>query len=255
MIIAMPPMRPGPLSRLNPLVALLVIGIVAAALLVSFRPVTSVIMIVAELPLVLLARLSLRNWLARLWPLTGALAGIVIANLLFTDLHAGPTLLHWGPLWVTADGLAAAAGVALRLLALAVPGLVLFARVDPTRLADALITHWHARPRIAVGALAALRLAPLVVTDLHQSYAARRTRGLLSRNPLTAGRLLVGTLSAVLVGTVRRAARLSVAMDSRGFDSGVPRTLARASRWRRTDTAVVLGYLAAAVVAVLVTRV
>lgn len=251
MIIAMPPTRPGPLARLNPLVALLVTGIVAAAMIISFRPVTALIMIAAAMPLVLLARLSLRGWVSRLWPLAGALVGILIANLLFTDLRTGATLLHWGPVLITTDGLVAAGGVVLRLLALALPGLVLFARIEPTRLADALITHWHARPRIAVGSLAALRLAPLVLVDLQQSYAARRTRGLLSRNPLVAVPLLVGTLSTVLVGTVRRAARLSVAMDSRGFDSGVARTLARESVWRRLDTTVVLGYLAAASAAVL----
>jgi energy-coupling factor transport system permease protein len=246
------PVRSSPLDRLNPLVALLVIGIVALTMIVSFRPVTALVMIAAELPLIMFARLSARAWAGRVWPLAGALAGIMIANLLFTDVRTGGTLLRWGPLWVTADGLAAAGGVALRLLALAVPGIVLFARLDPTDLSDALIAHWHARPRISVGSLAALRLAPLVLADLRQSYAARRTRGLVGRNPVTMVPVLFGSLSAVLVTTVRRASRLSTAMDSRGFDSGVPRTLARESRWRRVDTVVVLGYLAAAVLAVVV---
>lgn len=250
MSFTLPPSPPSPLQRLNPLVALLVIGIVALAMIISFDPVSALIMIAAELPLVVLARLSTRAWLGRIWPLAAGLVGIMIANLLFTDLRSGQTLVHWGALWITSGGLAAAGAVALRLLALAIPGIVLFARLDPTDLSDALITHWHARPRIAVGSLAALRLAPLVLADLRQSYAARRTRGLVGRNPATALPMLLGTLAAVLVTTVRRASRLSVAMDSRGFDSGGPRTLARESRWRRLDTTVVLAYLAGAVVAV-----
>lgn len=240
------------LAGLNPLVSLLVIAIVGGAVIATVSPLTMLIMIIAELPLLVLARLSPRQWALRAWPLASALAGIMIANLLFTDLRSGATLLHVGPVWVTADGLAAAGGVALRLLVLAIPGVVLFARLDPTDLADALITHWHARPRIAIGSLAALRMAPLVLTDLRQSYAARRTRGLIGRNPLRAIGLFVGSLSAVLVAAVRRATRLSLAMDSRGFDSGVRRTLARESRWRRRDTVVTVGYLAVAVVAVAV---
>ncbi|SDT30395.1 energy-coupling factor transporter transmembrane component T family protein [Microlunatus soli] len=240
------------LQTLNPLVSVLVIAIVAVAMIVTLSPWASVIMIIAELPLLLLARLSPREWAMRAWPLAGALAGIIVANLLFTDLRSGVTLIQTGPIWITSDGLAAAAAVALRLLALAIPGVVLFARIDPTDLADALVTQWRAKPRIAVGSLAALRMAPLVLGDLRQSRAARRTRGLIGRNPLQAVGLFVGSLSAVLVAAVRRATRLSAAMDSRGFDSGVRRTVARESRWRRRDTLVTVGYLLVAVLSVAV---
>lgn len=240
------------LQSLNPLVSLLVIAAVAIAMIITLSPWASLIMIIAELPLLVLARLSLREWAMRAWPLASALVGIMIANLLFTDLRSGVTLVQAGPIWITSDGLTAAAGVALRLLALAIPGVVLFARLDPTDLADALVTHWRARPRIAVGSLAALRMAPLVLSDLRQSYAARRTRGLIGRNPLQAVGLFVGSLSAVLVTAVRRATRLSAAMDSRGFDSGVRRTVARESRWRRRDWLVTFGYLLVAALSVVV---
>lgn len=240
------------LGRLNPLVSVLVIAIVAGAMIITLSPWAALIMIIAELPLLLLARLSPIQWAMRAWPLASALVGIMIANLLFTDLRTGATVLHSGPIWITTGGLAAAGSVALRLLVLAIPGVVLFARLDPTDLADALVTHWRARPRIAVGSLAALRMAPLVLSDLRQSYAARRTRGLIGRNPLQAVGLFVGTLSAVLVAAVRRATRLSMAMDSRGFDSGIRRTVARDSQWRIRDTMVVVGYLAVAVLSVVV---
>ncbi|QDP97385.1 energy-coupling factor transporter transmembrane protein EcfT [Microlunatus elymi] len=242
--------RRTPLQTLNPLVTLVLVGIVAATMIATFSFVTATIMIIAELPLIVLARLSPRAWLWRAWPLALALIGIMVANLLFTDIHSGTTLLHAGAIWVTTDGLAAAGSVALRLLVLAIPGIVLFARLDPTELADSLVTHWHARARMAMGSLAALRLAPLVLTDLRQSYAARRTRGLIGRNPLLAVPMAFSTLSMILVTAIRRATRLSAAMDSRGFDSGVPRTMARVSRWRVRDWVVSLGYLAAAMIAV-----
>lgn len=243
----------SPLATLNPLVGPVVIAIVAVVIIVSFDPVSALIMLAAELPLLVLARIPARGWLMRGWPLAAGLAGIMIANLLFTDDHSGRTLLALGPLLITTGGLGAAGVVALRLLVLAIPGIVLFARLDPTALSDALIIHWHAGPRIAIGSLAALRMAPLVLTDLRQSYAARRTRGLISRNPLAMAPVIVGSLTTVLVTTVRRATRLSVAMDSRGFDSGVPRTLARTSPWRRRDTLAITGYAVAGVAALAVT--
>lgn len=247
------PATRSPLATLNPLVGLVVVGIVTVVTIVGFDPVAVLITLVAELPLVALSGIPVRSWLLRAWPLIAGLAGIMIANLLFAGQHPGPTLLHAGPLLITTGSLAAAGLVALRLLVLAIPGIVLFARLDPTALADALITHWHAGPRIAVGSLAAMRMAPLVVGDLRQSYAARRTRGLINRNPITALPVLLGSLTTVLVTTVRRATRLSVAMDSRGFDSGLPRTQARVSVWRRRDTLVIIGYAVVGAVAVAVT--
>ena len=245
----------SPLSTLNPLVGPVVIAIVAVVIIVSVDPVAMVIMLAAELPLLALARIPARGWLVRGWPVAAGLVGIMIANVLFTGDHSGPTLLAAGPLLITTGGVQAAGVVALRLLVLAIPGIVLFSRLDPTALSDALIIHWHAGPRLAVGSLAALRMAPLVVADLRQSYAARRTRGLISRNPLAMLPVIFGSLTTVLVTTVRRATRLSVAMDSRGFDSGVPRTLARTSLWRRRDTFVIIGYALAGVAVLIVTAV
>lgn len=243
----------SPLATLNPLVGPVVIAVIAVVIIVSFDPVSALIMLAAELPLLVVARIPARGWLVRGWPLAAGLAGVMIANLLFTGDHSGRTLLAVGPLLITTGGLGAAGVVALRLLVLAVPGIVFFARLDPTALSDALIIHWHAGPRIAIGSLAALRMAPLVRTDLRQSYAARRTRGLISRNPLTMAPVIFGSLTAVLVTTVRRATRLSLAMDSRGFDSGVPRTLARTSPWRHRDTLVIIGYALVGGAAVAVT--
>jgi energy-coupling factor transport system permease protein len=241
-----------PLDTLNPLVSVVVIAIIAVAMLSSVDPIAPAIVLLAELPLIPLARLSLRAWLIRGVPLVFMLAGIMITNLLFTDVHTGATVLQWADLQVTTGGIAATAAVAFRLLVLAIPGIVLLARIDPTDVSDALITHWRANSRMAVGSLAAMRMTPLVFADLRQSYAARRTRGVVSRNPLVAVPTLFGTMSSVMVTAIRRATRLSLAMDSRGFDSGVKRSLARSSVWRRRDWFVIIGYLVVSSAAVLV---
>ena len=79
--------------------------------------------------------------------------------------------------------------------------------------------------RFAFGALAALRLVPLLVAEFESVRLARRARGVeAAATPVARARLLAGIVFALLVGAVRRGSRLATAMDARGFDSGIPRT-------------------------------
>jgi energy-coupling factor transport system permease protein len=143
-----------------------------------------------------------------------------------------------------ADDTTAVAGVglALRVVGLALPGVLLVASTDPVRLADALTIHWRVSTRFAFGALAALRLVPLLVAEFESVRLARRTRGVeAGRNPAARVRLLAGIAFALLVGAVRRGSRLATAMDARGFDSGIPRSNARGSRLHARDAWFVAG--------------
>jgi energy-coupling factor transport system permease protein len=124
----------------------------------------------------------------------------------------------------------------VRVIALALPGVLLVASTDPVRLADALTLHWRVSTRFAYGALAALRLVPLLAAEWESIRLARRARGVdAGANPLAHARLLAGTAFALLVGAIRRGTRLATAMDARGFDSGVVRSNARGSVLRPLD--------------------
>jgi energy-coupling factor transport system permease protein len=119
------------------------------------------------------------------------------------------------------------------------------------RLADALTIHWRMSPRFAYGALAALRLVPLLVTEFESVRLAQRTRGVeAGRNPVARVRMLAGIGFILLVSAVRRGSRLATAMDARGFDAGVPRTNARGSTLHLRDAAFVVGAVVACAAAV-----
>jgi energy-coupling factor transport system permease protein len=136
-------------------------------------------------------------------------------------------------------------------LALALPGVLLVASTDPVRLADALTLHWGVSTRFAYGALAALRLVPLLAAEWQTIRLARRARGLEpGRDPVAHLRLFAGTAFALLVAAVRRGTRLASAMDGRGFDSGIPRSNARGSTLRGRDAAFVAGAVVVATGAV-----
>ena len=155
---------------------------------------------------------------------------------------------------MTTDAVTSAVAVALRLLAIALPGILVLATTDPMDLADALVQRWRVPARFAYGALAALRLLPLLSADWHMISRARRARGLDpgGRRWRTL-RAFGGQVFAVLVAAVRRGVRLATAMDARGFGAtGVERTIARPQPMLPADWALVAGTAAAVALAVAV---
>ena len=229
--LALGPVRPVPLSEINPVAQLGAILVLLPVLLISGDLVTPSVVLAAELCLLPAAGLAApRALLARTWPLLLGAAGVAWVNVAFGDD---------GSDWLSALGLA------VRVLALALPGVLLVASTDPVRLADALTLHWRVSTRFAYGALAALRLVPLLATEWQTIRLTRRARGVeAGRNPPAQLRLFAGTAFALLVGAVRRGSRLATAMDARGFDSGIPRTNARGSRLRVRDAVFVAGAVA-----------
>lgn len=177
----------------------------------------------------------------RIWPVLAAGAGIVVTLALFSADRSGTTLLHFGPFLVTTSVLSASLSLALRLLALAVPAVLVFASTDPTDLADSLIQHAKAPARFAIGALAAFRLLDLFRQDWRTIAMARRARGVRQGFARTA--------FVLLVGAIRRGVRLAVAMDARGFDSGLPRSVARPQRFGPGDVALIVGAAALGAIA------
>jgi energy-coupling factor transport system permease protein len=234
--LALGPAPDVPLSRINPLAQLTAMAVVTLVLLTSLDVVTPAVVVAAELCLLPAAGLSRpRVLLRRTWPLLIGAASVGVVNVVLSE-DATP---------VTGVGLA------LRVVGLALPGVLLVSSTDPVRMADALTIHWRVSTRFAYGALAALRLAPLLVTEFEAIRLARRTRGVeAGRNPVAAVRLLAGAAFTLLVGAVRRGSRLATAMDARGFDSGVPRSNARESELHRRDAVAVAATVGVCAVAV-----
>lgn len=232
----------APLARRNPVAKLGAALLFTLPLVATVDPVTPAIALVLELALLPLFGLRHRMLLSRAWPLLVAALGIVLTMVLFAADRSGRLLLDLGPFDVTTGVLTSALGLALRIFAVALPGIIVFATTDPTDLADALVQNAKAPARFAIGALAAFRLLPLLGQEWQMLTLARRARGVdAGGNPLAAVRLFVSTGFALLVGALRRGGRLAVAMDARGFDSGLPRTYARRQVFTRADVVLLVG--------------
>lgn len=224
------------LARINPVAQLAAFAVVTAVLLTSLDVVTPAVMVGAEVCLLPAAGLGRPGvLLRRTWPL---LAGAVSVGVVNAALSNGATAVT-------------GVGLGLRVVGLALPGVLFASATDPVRLADALTVHWRVSTRFAYGALAALRLAPLLTVEHEHIRLARRTRGVdAGLNPLAALGLVASTLFGLLVAAVRRGTRLATAMDARGFDSGVRRSNARGSVLHRRDAAFLLATVMVCIAAV-----
>jgi len=227
----------SPLGRASPLVTLAVAVAWLLALATTTDPRPPLLVAAAALAAALgPGRVPPRDLARGLAPLWLAALSVGFFNALLSPANADPSaavVVAVGPLRLTEPAVAAGLALALRVAAIVAIGVAWGRVTDPTHLADALVQQARLPERFAYGALAALQAIPWLVEDLLALREARRLRGLrASWHP----RILVG----LLVLAIRRADRLAVAMDARGF-AAPERTRYRVVRWLAVDAAVVAG--------------
>jgi energy-coupling factor transport system permease protein len=250
-VSALAPLAPDAEARLasvNPVAKLGAAIVVLLGLVVTSDPLTPSLLLGLELVALPFTGVRPGTLMRRTWPLLVSVGGVAITNAIVVD--GGRVLLDLGLFDVTARGVETAVAVWLRLLAITLPGIVVLATTDPMDMADALVQRWHAPARFAYGALAALRLLPLLAADWAMIGRARRARGLdAGRSPVRRLRLFASQTFAVLVAAIRRGVRLATAMEARGFDAGRARSVARPQPLRARDWAVLGGTLVAVLLA------
>ena len=141
--------------------------------------------------------------------------------------------------------IALAAATFLRVLAIALPSVILFIDVESTELADGLGQVLRLPARFVIGALAGLRLVGLLGQDWQYLGYARRARGVADHARV---RRIAGQTFALLVFAVRRGSKLATAMEARGFGAYPTRTWARPSPFGAREFALITaGFVIAAV--------
>ncbi|WP_285727529.1 energy-coupling factor transporter transmembrane component T family protein [Psychromicrobium xiongbiense] len=246
---------PAWFSRVNPLAQLAAGLTITVALLISVDWVSATAALLLEAAMLPLTALSVATFLRRGWPILVAAAVGGYGTALLAP-KTGDLVLSLGPVVLTTGSLTAGLAIALRGLAIALPGVIVLASTDPTDLADALAQKLHLPYRFVLGALAALRLVGLLVAEWQVLGMARRARGMGGRSGVRIGlKASAGQAMALLIQAIRKATRLAVTMEAKGFGAG-PRTWARESVYTPRDFWVVLGGVliaAAAVTASLIT--
>jgi energy-coupling factor transport system permease protein len=232
----------APYARANPVAKLAIAAVASVALLPAGDLLTPSLILAAEIAGLPFCGVGLRGLYRRGWPLLLGAASVGVSNTLFGDAASGATLVDWGPLSVTTGDLSAGLSLAVRVLAIALPGVVAFATTDPTDLADALVQQLRLPWRFAYGALAAFRLLSILPAEWRTLGYARRARGVEAGwSPIAKIRVFGSKMFALLVGALRRGVRMATAMDARGFGSHPTRTFARPTRMTRMDWLLIVG--------------
>lgn len=238
---------PSRVAQLNPVAKLLAIVVLTIPLVLTLDAVSAGVALAIELVLFPFAGLGWRQFWRRTWIvwLLAPLTGVTIA---LYGQTSGQILSEWFVVRISEGSLTLALATMLRVLAIALPSVVLFATVDPTDLADGLAQVLRLPARFVLGGLAGLRMVGLFVDDWRALELARRSRGVADRGRV---RRFVGMAFALLVLSIRRGTKLAVAMEARGFGAPGPRTWARESRFGLAEWLLVL--LGAAIAAIAVT--
>lgn len=236
------------IARVNPVAKLLAAVVLTVALVLSIDWVSAGVALLLEAALLRFAGLSFGQF----WRRTVALWIAAPLSIVATGLYgrvSGEVFWHAGVITVSAGSLSLAFAIGLRVLAIGIPGIVLFATTDPTDLADGLAQVLRLPSRFVLGGLAGVRLVGLFLDDWRQLALARRARGVSDvGGPLGAVRRLGGQAFSLLVLSVRRGSKLATAMEARGFGSDTPRTWARPSTFgSREALLVAVGALIAAI--------
>ena len=222
-------------TRANPVARLITALIIAVALVFSVDWVSGLVALTLEIIVLAGTGIPLRQFARRSLPVVIAAAFTALTILLYGAV-SGRIHLQFLLMVVSDGSIELAIATFLRVLAIALPSIMLFTDVDPTELADGLAQILRLPARFVLGALAGFRLIGLLSQDWKYLGYARRARGVADNGRL---RRWAGQAFALLVFAVRRGAKLATAMEARGFGAHPVRTWARESTLGAPDAVLV----------------
>lgn len=238
------------LGKANPLAKLVAVGLATIPLIASMDWVSSSLVVVVTLLLLPLAGLSLPRFFSRAWPLLVAALFAAWGTALVGN-DSGAVLVNLGLFTITEGSAASGAATGMRAFAIAIPAVLVLFTTDPTDLANALAQKAKLPHRFVLGALAGMRLLGLLIEEWTTLGMARRARGVGSRGSvLQRLKANLGQVFGLLVQAIRRASRLAVTMEAKGFGTE-SRTWVRDSVFTWKDLWIVVAGASLATAAVL----
>ena len=233
---------PSILSGVTPAVKLgIVMVYMTVATAVFDAPTLAAMTGLGMLVLVTAGAVPVRSLLRAMVPFVLFGIGYLWMNLLFGRSTEGDRVAL-GPISVSLGSVAVGGALAIRAVCFGVWSMVFVATTDTTDFAIGLMRHVRLPARIAYAALAAYRFLPLFASERAIIAAAQAVRGVNPRvGPIARIRRSFGRIVPLLATAVRRAERVAIAIESRGFTGERPEFFYRDVRFRGRDvTAIVI---------------
>lgn len=135
------------------------------------------------------------------------------------------TWWKYGIIHITEESFLRGIHLGCRALSMAAIGLLFGLTTRPVRLFYSLMQQWRLPPKYAYSFLAAMNLIPILVSEFQTLRHALMIRGAGSRTPKwNVYGLLKSYAIPLLAQSIRRAQRIAVAMEAKGFQSENKRT-------------------------------
>jgi energy-coupling factor transport system permease protein len=211
--------QPGPSAwhRLNPLTKFIVASATAVAAVIIggvIGPVTLVVVAIV-LPAILAGVLGRLLRLSFLLSLPIAISAVLINVFFFPG--ASTVLLRLGPVTATAEGLAFAVEILVRILAISGAITLFYLTTRPAELVVDLERR-GVSPRVAFVANASVQTVPAMVERAAQITAAQRARGLDTEGGVwRRARGIVPIVGPVILGAIGEVEERTMALEARGF--------------------------------------
>lgn len=226
------------LHRVDPTTRIVALVLLTTPLLLTIDIVSASLSVAWTLLLSPLCGVGWGRLLRRGWPLLllGPMSGVGMA---LYGRQGGELLWSWWLIRVSDNSVALGLAITVRVLAVALPAVVLTAELNPTRLGDGLSQLWRLPSRFVIASVAGVRLVSLFRQDFDALRRARRARGM---GDAPAAWQLLQLAFGLLVLALRRGVKLATAMEARGFGaqrradgSPIVRTWGRPARWGWRD--------------------
>src|SRR5699024_3604814 len=175
---------PNLLHGVNPLTRLALILVLTTPLLLSVAWVSAAVSLAITFMCARWCGVGIVLLLAMSWPLV-IIAPISGVSMLLYAQEGGREYFSFWLATVTDNSIELALAMMLRVLAVALPVIVLARDIDPTELCDALAQILKLPARFVIGAVAGVRMLTLFRDDWQAMGQARRARGLADRGRIS----------------------------------------------------------------------
>lgn len=227
----------GFLQQVNPILKLLSLLLVIAAMVAVFDPWTPFAVVVLTIILLRgLGGIPLKVIGLFLLPFSLFALSFVWISVLFPRERGTDILFQLWFVPVAMENVLTGIALGLRSLVFALWSLLFVLTTEPTKLMLGLVQHCKLPPRFGYGMMAAYRFIPLFRQELNQIRAAHQIRGMGEAKSLR-GRWeqLKRYAIPLLAGAIRKAERIAIAMESKGFDGSRERSYYRRIAWTKYD--------------------
>ncbi len=227
----------GFLQQVNPILKLLSLLMVIAVMVNVFDPwIPFAIIVLTIILLRWLGGIPLKVIGLFLLPFSFFALSFVWISVLFPRERGTDILFQLWFVPVAMENVLTGLALGLRSLVFALWSLLFVLTTEPTKLMLGLVQHCKLPPRFGYGMMAAYRFIPLFRQELNQIRAAHQLRGMGEAKSLR-GRWeqLKRYAIPLLAGAIRKAERVAIAMESKGFDGSRERSYYRQISWTRYD--------------------